>query len=340
MKSNPKVLVCPDKFRYFATSSWLTGVIVQCLTEAGIPTLGCPLSDGGEGFLEVYGSAIGTRDRYSFVQDALGRSIRVRWGVAYVDGEKTAVLETGMACGLATIGGAQNNDPLRASTFGVGQLIRGALSVSVDKIVLGLGGSATSDGGAGALEALEPWVRLSDVEIVCACDVKTKFLDAPREFSPQKGASPSEVLLLTKRLEVLRSSYMDRFGVDVAQENMTGAGGGLAGGLSALGARLELGVDLVSSRVYLEDKIKECDLVITGEGFVDESSWDGKVVGFVSELAKSHDKPVVVITGGSSLELGDQLVLVDAPDSVLENSPNFAGLVGSRLLAWLDQAGF
>jgi glycerate 2-kinase len=161
---------------------------------------------------------------------------------------------------------------------------------------VGLGGSATTDGGRGALDVLQP-ARLSGVEIVVACDVTTVFTEAAREFGPQKGATPGQVALLTRRLERLAVDYRDRSGIDVASIPGAGAAGGLAGALATLGAQLVNGFELVADLIDLRERVAPADLVVTGEGRVDEWSFRGKAVGGVVEVADEEGVEVLVIAG-------------------------------------------
>ena len=198
---------------------------------------------------------------------------------------RTAVIEMARASGLALAGGAEGNDPLRASTIGTGQLLDRALEDGARSIVVGLGGSATTDGGLGAIEALRSPARLRAVDVRVACDVRTRFVDAAAVFAPQKGATAAQVALLTARLEQLARRYAVEHGVDVTELDGAGAAGGLAGGLAALGARLVGGFDLVAEHVELDERVNHADVVVTGEGYLDAQSLDGKVVGGVCDLA-------------------------------------------------------
>ena len=164
-------------------------------------------------------------------------------------------------------------------------------------MLVGLGGSATTDGGLGAIEGLGSTARLKAVDLQVACDVRTRFVDAATVFAHQKGATPALVRLLEKRLEQLVQRYSSEFGVDVGTVDGTGAAGGLAGGLLAVGARLVPGYDLVAEHVDLDERITSADAVVTGEGFLDAQSLDGKVVGGVYDLAAAHSVPVIVIVG-------------------------------------------
>jgi glycerate kinase len=147
------------------------------------------------------------------------------------------------------------------------------------------------------MRALFPAQRLRGVELLVACDVRTTFLDAAPIFAPQKGASAAQVELLRRRLERLAQVYRDEHGVDVTDLPGSGAAGGLAGGLAALGARLVPGFDLVADEVELLDRVEGADLVVTGEGFLDAQTFEGKVVGGVVELAGVSNVPVVAVAG-------------------------------------------
>jgi glycerate kinase len=149
----------------------------------------------------------------------------------------------------------------------------------------------------GAVSALEPHRRLRGRELVVACDVTTTFVDAAEVFAPQKGATPAQVALLKRRLERLAQVYLRDFGVDVRALPGSGAAGGLAGGLAALGAHLEPGFDVVAEALSLAERIEAADLVVTGEGFLDQQSFAGKAVGGVIGLARRAAVPVLVVAG-------------------------------------------
>ena len=197
------------------------------------------------------------------------------------------------ASGLALVAG--RNDPLRATTFGTGQLLRAALDAGIRRAIVAVGGSATVDGGLGALEALDFDLRGADV--VVACDVTTPFAEAARVFGPQKGADAAAVAELERRLERLADRYRDEREVDVRDLPGAGAAGGLAGGLAAYGARLVPGAALVADVVGLRDAVRDASLVLTGEGRVDATSFAGKVVGHVVGEARSLGVPVAIVAG-------------------------------------------
>ena len=284
-----RVLAAPDKFRGTGTAREIAGAIARGSAVAGVGCVECPLADGGEGILD----ALGGSNRTSLVTGPLGDAVIAPWRLA----AGTAIIEMAAASGLTLLGGADNNDPLAASTTGTGELIANAIDAGARRIVVGVGGSATTDGGFGALRAMYPLPRLRGIEIIVACDVRTTFVDAARVFAPQKGASPTQVTLLQRRLERLAQVYRDEYGVDVTTLAGAGAAGGLAGGLAAIGATLVDGFALVADELALAERMREVDLVITGEGFLDEQSFDGKVVGGVVELAAHVGVPVLAVVG-------------------------------------------
>lgn len=287
----PLVVVAPDKFRGSATAAQVASAIGEEASALGWKVDLAPVSDGGEGFCAV----LGGRRRSVTVRGPLGEPVDAAW--FELDGGHTAAVEMAMASGLDLVGGWEANDPMRASTAGTGELIAAAVKAGARRVLVGVGGSATTDGGWGALEVLEPHSRLSGVRIEVACDVRTRFVEAAAVFAPQKGATPAEVGLLTRRLERLAQLYRERYGVDVSALEGSGAAGGLAGGLAAIGADLTSGFELVADRIDLAARMEVADLVITGEGLLDDQSFEGKSVGGVAALAAELDVPVLVLAG-------------------------------------------
>jgi len=284
-----RVLVAPDKFRGTATAAQAAEALAGGMTAAGHDVTQMPLADGGEGTLE----ALGGPNRTTTVTGPLGDPVEAAWRMA----GRRAVVEMARCSGLELVGGAEDNDAVAASTHGTGELIAHALDLGARDIVVGVGGSATTDGGLGALRALFPLHRLRGVDMTVACDVRTRFVDAAAVFGPQKGATPAEVEFLTRRLERLAEVYLEDYGLDVTSLEGGGAAGGLAGGLACVGADLVPGFDLIADRLDLDEAIAAADLVVTGEGFLDEESFDGKVVGGVAELAAAEGVPVVAVVG-------------------------------------------
>ncbi|MGZ4769501.1 MAG: glycerate kinase, partial [Ilumatobacteraceae bacterium] len=177
------------------------------------------------------------------------------------------------------------------------------------------GGSATTDGGYGAVRAIHAPHRLRGVQLLVACDVRTRFLDAAEVFGPQKGASAAQVKLLTGRLHRLAQIYQQDYGVDVRGIDGTGAAGGIAGALVALGGRLLPGFELVADELDLHDAIVAADFVVTGEGYLDAQSFEGKVVGGVQSWTQAAGKPVAAIVGDAAPEVAariEHISLVDA----------------------------
>lgn len=284
-----RVLAAVDKFRGTATAHEVASAIGDACWDLGHDIVELPLADGGEGLLAVFGGA----NRSHRVTGPLGAPVEAGWRL----NGRTAIIEMAQAAGLELAGGPEANRPLDATTAGVGELILHAIAVGARRVIVGLGGSATTDGGLGAVQAIGSPGRLKGVDIRIACDVTTTFVDAARVFGPQKGATPAHVDLLTGRLQRLSQMYENDFGIDVTEVPGSGAAGGLAGGLVALGGKIEPGFDLVADEVGLYDAIENADLVITGEGHLDAQSFEGKVVGGVSRLAHDHNIPVAVICG-------------------------------------------
>ena len=289
-----RVLAAVDKFRGTASAAQVASAIGHACWELGVDCVEAPIADGGEGTLD----ALGGPNRTTRVTDPLGKPVEAQWRLA----GDTAVIEMARASGLSLVGGAKKNDVIAASTIGTGQLIDTALNDGAKRIIVCVGGSATVDGGLGAIRAIGTPARLRGTEFIVACDVRALFTDAARLFGAQKGATPVQIEFLSGRLEQLQQSYLHDYGIDVSLLIGGGAAGGLAGGLSALGASLVPGFDVVADEVGLHEQIAQCDLIITGEGYLDNESFDGKVVGGVQQLAQQFNKPVVVICGGADVD--------------------------------------
>jgi glycerate kinase len=294
-----RVVAAVDKFRGTASAAEVAAAIGHACWEAGHDCVEIPLADGGEGLLEVLGGP----NRTTTVTGPLGTPVDAAW--RYQRG--TAVIEMARASGLVLAGGAEGNDPMGATTAGTGELVDAALTAGAKRIIVGLGGSATTDGGLGALRAIRAPTRLRGVELLVACDVTTRFTDAARVFAPQKGASPAQVRMLTARLESLAVQYRDDYGVDVDAIPGSGAAGGIAGMLAALGGELVPGFELVADELDLYDALDGADLVITGEGHLDQQSFAGKVVGGVAGLAADEGIPVVAIVGIADDDVRDRI---------------------------------
>ncbi len=294
-----KVVVLPDKFRGTLDSRQFVDV-AQGVLGVIAEVQGRVVSDGGEGLIEALGG--------SFVEvatfDALGRSVLAGYS-RLQDG--TAIVEMSRASGMNLIGSAASNDALAASTYGTGVLIRAAVAAGCTKVIVGCGGSATTDGGMGALRALGSDSIYQRVAFTAAVDVKTRYLDAAKVFAPQKGASATEVAFLARRLAGCANLLNERFKRDPTKIDGSGAAGGLAGMIYAMGGSIVPGFEVVAEYLGLEELIEGCDLVITGEGLVDKESFDGKVVGSVLALAARLQKPALVVCGSAAPEVRAQL---------------------------------
>lgn len=297
-----RVVAAVDKFRGTASARDVAAAIGSACWELGHDCDEFAMADGGEGLLDALGGA----NRTSTVTGPLGTPVDAAWRLH----RGTAVIEMAAASGLLLAGGSDGNRPLDATTAGTGELIVQAISAGAKRIIVGLGGSATTDGGLGAVQAVANPTRLADIELLVAHDVLTPFTDAAVVFGEQKGASRAEIALLTRRLEGLAGRYRTEFSVDVEEMEGAGAAGGLAGGLAALGGRLIPGFELVADELNLFDAIETADLVITGEGRLDAESFHGKVVGGVAELAADRGVPVGAIVGIADVEVADRLPMV------------------------------
>jgi glycerate kinase len=293
------VVAAVDKFRGSATGAEIASAIGHACWELGHDCVEFALADGGEGLLEVLGGP----NRTTVVTGPLGSPVEAPWRLQ----SDTAVIEMALASGLVLAGGAGRNDPMTATTAGTGELIDAALTAGAKRIIVGLGGSATTDGGLGAVTAIGTPARLKAVDFQVACDVTTLFTDAAAVFGPQKGATPAQIKMLTNRLEQLADRYERDYVVDVRTIEGSGAAGGLAGALAALGGRLTPGFELVADELDVYDQLRDADLVITGEGHLDRQSFEGKVVGGVAELAAEFDVPVAAIVGIADDEVRDRI---------------------------------
>jgi glycerate kinase len=299
----PHLVAAPDKFRGTASAGEVAAAMAGAARAAGWSADEVPMSDGGEGLLAVLGGVPHT----TLVTGPLGARVEAEWRMLDRKdaGEPlTAVVEMSRAAGRVLLPRPRHDDPVRATTSGVGQLLLAARDAGAGRIVVGCGGSSTTDGGLGAYEAVGSPTALRGVELVVACDVTTLFGDAAAVFGPQKGATATQVVALGQRLVEVAARYRRETGVDVTDIAGGGAAGGLAGGLVALGARIEPGFDFVAGLVGLAARLERADLAVTGEGHLDPPSFHGKVPGGVLELARARGAvgkalPVVCIAGGA-----------------------------------------
>ncbi|MEA2283545.1 MAG: glycerate 2-kinase [Solirubrobacteraceae bacterium] len=292
-----QVLVAPDAFKGTFRASEVAGAIGRGLERAGLmpPDL-CPVADGGEGTLDALLPALGGEVVGAVAHDALGRELRTGFGL--VEDGGTAIVETASASGLALVD-EDERDAWAASSYGTGELIASAIDAGAAVVLVAVGGSATTDGGAGAIEAIAERGGLRGARLVVLCDVRTPFEDAPRVFAPQKGADADTVTRLEERLRSLADGWpRDPRGVP-----MTGAAGGLSGGLwAALGAVLEPGAPWVLDALDFDARMRAARAVVTGEGKLDEQTLQGKLVGEIGTRARQAGVPLHAIVGRDALD--------------------------------------
>lgn len=322
------ILVAPDKFRGSLEAMEVCDAVTKGIQKAypKAKVTAIPLADGGEGTSKILTKVTAGEEISVTVMDPLHRQINAAYGLS--GDREVAFIEMAAASGLSLLN-AEERNPLRTSTFGTGQLIVDALDRGVKKIILGIGGSATTDGGMGMAEALgyafrdadghtllpngeslakiasidrhnvDP--RLSLVSIVVACDVTNPLFGkdgAAFVYGPQKGADPDMVVQLDEGLENLSHVATRVFGRDVSQVPGAGAAGGLgAGCLWFLNAELKEGISIVMEQCNIASLVADADLVITGEGKVDEQTLAGKVVKGLATLCKAHRVPLAVVCG-------------------------------------------
>ena len=321
-----KILIAPDKFKGTLSAREVGEAIAnglrEILPQAEIDIV--PLADGGEGTAEVISEALGAEWIACKAHNPLGRQIDARYG--WIANRKLAVMEMSEAAGMRRLP-AKVRDPSRSTTFGVGEMILHAQRAGAAEILIGLGGSATNDGGFGmarafgfrffdrkrAHELRSAVPKLADLEeiakpkhvalpkIVAAVDVKNRLLGengATRVYGPQKGVTGNQIKIFERALKRLADVVAKEFDFDYRDEPGAGAAGGLGFGLlSFCGARIQPGFDVVAEAVGLGQKMKDADVVITGEGALDRQTLEGKTPAGVAELARKRGKRVFAFVG-------------------------------------------
>jgi glycerate kinase len=297
------VLVAPDSFKGTLRATEVAAALSRGLEHAGWVADECPIADGGEGTMEVLLTALGGETAATPVHDPLGREVDAGFGLLEDGG--TAVVETAQASGLGLVDEAER-DPVAASTAGTGELILAAVGAGAAVVLVGVGGSATTDGGAGAVEAIRQGGGLRGVRLVVLCDVRTPFERAAEVFGPQKGADADSVRRLTRRLR----DQAARLPRDPRGVPMTGAAGGLAGGLwAAFGAVLEPGAVFVLDALGFDARMRAARAVVTGEGRSDPSTLEGKAAGEVAVRCRQAGVPCHAIVGSNALDPFQQRIL-------------------------------
>jgi glycerate kinase len=351
-----RFLVAPDSFKESLSAAQASSAIAAGLRsvfadDAGIDE--CPLADGGEGTVDALVNATGGTSRTTTVTGPLGEPIDARWGMLGGREQPTAIIEMAAASGLALVPDARR-DPRKTTTFGTGELIRTAINAGCERVLIGIGGSATNDGGIGCAQALgvrfldrngkvlpdpatgatlshigriditgrEP--RLGRVAIQVACDVDNPLCGprgAAAVYSPQKGATPEIVAELDAGLSHLAQVIQTDLKIGVRDIPGAGAAGGLGAGLIALlNASLRPGIDIVCDAVGFDERLRNADCLITGEGRLDRQSVMGKVIGGVARRARAANVPTIALVGSfgegveaAHRELDACLSIVDRP---------------------------
>ena len=359
-----RVLVAPDKFKGSLGAAEVADAIAvglrDVLPNAEIQLL--PIADGGEGTASVICAATKAEWHSCEVHDPLGHVISASYATI-ADGI-TAVMEMSEASGLWRVPSAMR-DPLVASTFGTGELLLAAASHGAKEILIGLGGSATNDGGFGMARALgfrflneeheeltgpvSDLIRLMRLEwpkvislpqVTCAADVRNHLLGddgATRVFGPQKNATPDQIEMIERALSRLGEVVARDLGVDYRKTPGAGAAGGLGFGLlSFCRARLRSGFEVVAECIGLETAVREADVIITGEGHLDAQTLKGKAPAGLARLARKHRKRCFAIVGhdgasNAAQELFDEvIVLARAPVTIVEAMKNAEQLLRAR----------
>jgi glycerate 2-kinase len=264
-------LACPASLKGVLSARDAAAALAEGLRRGGADADELPVADGGEGTLEVLHGALGGEWGEAVVSDPLGREVEARW-LLLADG--AAAVESAEAIGLGLVAEG-DRDVLRASSRGLGELIHAAMDAEPAELIVFLGGSATVDGGAGLLEVLGGF----RMPARAACDVRSPLVDAVHVFARQKGARPEQLAELERRL--LGKKSLAPF----AALPGAGAAGGLGAALAALGAELVEGAPLVLDLIGFPNRLRGADLVVTGEGSVDRSTWLGKAPSAVREAS-------------------------------------------------------
>lgn len=325
-----RILIAPDKFKGTLSAEQVCSILSDAWRESGHDIISCPLADGGEGTARILTGACGGQMMRAKVHDALMRPVSAEYGLS-PDG-KTAFLELSSASGLWRLNPEERN-PERTTTYGTGELIRSASEAGAVRIMIGCGGSATNDGGLGMAQALgfrfmdesekevppvitevhrirrivSPDVLVSGratFEVISDVEnILTGTGGASATFGPQKGADPDMVVRLDRQLTLWGGLLDEYSGTDVSELRGAGAGGGFtAGAVALLKASTRSGIDVVMEATGLEDRIRDADLVITGEGQLDDQSRQGKAVSGVARLCRKWNKPLRAVCGRNLLD--------------------------------------
>ena len=293
-----KIVIACDSYKGCLSSSEVARAAAEGVAEVypDCEIVRLAVADGGEGTVDALVETLGGHLEWTEVSDPLGRPVKAAYGIA----GDLAIIESAAACGLTLLTKEERN-PLITTTKGLGELILAAIDKGCRRFLIGLGGSATNDGGMGMISADGFLERASGLSFTVACDVDTPYIGkngASRVFGPQKGASEEDVEILEERLRGYALKILKDTGIDVSDMSGAGAAGGLGGAFRAyLGAELKRGVDLVLDQIGFDSIIDGADLVITGEGCSDYQTLKGKTAAGVLKRAKRKGIPVMLVSG-------------------------------------------
>lgn len=305
-----KTILAIDSFKGCMSSSEVEETIAGVLNKNGVETLCLPMSDGGEGMLQAFTSAMSGTLEPVYIHDQMMRRVDAQYGVM-PDG--TAIIEVAQACGLTLVKEEERN-PMRSTTYGVGELLSRAIKRGCRNFIIGLGGTGTSDAGIGMIRALvDIFARgknfdealkteLGECRFTLASDVDNPLCGkngAAHVFAPQKGATPEMVEQLDRRARLFAEKSALHFGFDKSNEPGAGAAGGLGYAfMQYLGAEMKSGADLLLDLTDFNGKIKDADLIITGEGSADRQTLMGKLSQRILMRGKQFGVPVGLVAGG------------------------------------------
>jgi glycerate 2-kinase len=288
--STPSVLIAPDSFKGTLTAVAVANALARGFEAKGWSADRCPLADGGEGTADALLQHRRGRLVAAGAHDPLGRAIEA--GFALLADGPVAIVEAASASGLTLVREGER-DAEAASSFGTGELIVAAARL-VPEVYVAVGGTATTDGGAGALEAFDRAGGIGQTRLVCLCDVRTPWERAAAVFAPQKGADPEAV----RRLEARLDAFAQELQRDPRGVEASGAGGGISGGLwGALGAELVPGASWILDALSFDDRARRAAAVVTGEGRLDATTAEGKVVAEVARHARALGRQVHAVVG-------------------------------------------
>ena len=324
-----KFVLIPDSFKGTLSSAQICGIMESRIRKhfPDSTIVSVPVADGGEGTVDAFLAAVGGKKRFITVKNPYFEDIKAGYGL--IEDGRTAVMEMAACAGLPLV--EERKNPLLTTTYGAGEMILDAAGQGVRKIILGLGGSCTNDGGCGAgaaaggkffskngkefiptggtvgeiasIDLKSRWPGLAGIEIITMCDIENPMYGpngASFIFGPQKGADMETAAFLDQGIRHLSEAIKESLGQDLSQVPGSGAAGAMGAGMLAFfGARLQMGIDTVLNVTDFDRLIEDADYIFTGEGKLDGQSLGGKVVIGVARKARTRNKPVIAVVGGA-----------------------------------------